>query len=277
MLKTLYNKSFIFANSILPKVIIFIVLIFSCDFSEKVSEIKPKEFHCKVGKMSYSFHKIGILENIPIQGLKDEFQIIIDTTYKATNFISEEEEMAIECSKSSDTSHLTFNEDWSKLSKEGKRDYLKETQEECKRRAVKIHKEYNQGQQLIWFVNNSNDTIKLQRQDRLLIFILEAKTKNGSWSPMQYWKNSSCGNSYFIEYMPPKKARAVIYKLPNKGDFKTKFRVKLLGKDKFFYSNEFYGTMDYCEFVEDKSNYIPRKYGMQPHYTLDTLIYLANE
>lgn len=68
--------------------------------------------------------------------------------------------------------------------------------------------------------------------------------------------------------IPPKKATSFITTLPKRGNFKTKLRYKLLGFTKFYYSNIFDGTIDYCQFkISDQYSYA---YGGERYYTLDT-------
>ena len=143
-----------------------------------------------------------------------------------------------------------------------------------RQQADSAHIKNNQGQNQVWIINNSKDTVTIQMQDWSFICVLQAKTKGGQWYPIQYWRFSTCGNSYYSKHFPPKTANSFVTKLPNEGDYKTKIRYKLLGADKFFYSNEFDGRINYCEFVEDSTNYNNRG-EPQPHFKLDSLIYLA--
>lgn len=254
------------------------LFIMSCaDSTKKNGDLEPEIFECSKGTMSCSKHILGQIEEIPFKNLENKFQLILDTSQKAKNFVSERERIYYTMSQSEDTSYLTMNEEWTKLSSLDKKKYLKSRQYEDLQMANELHIETNKGQQLLWIVNNSLDTVKIQRQDGSLIYIIEGKTKNVSWSPIEYWEFSECGNSYSIEKIAPKTARSLIIIPPKKGDYKTLFRIKLLGKNNFYFSNEFEGQMDYCQFVEDFSNYIPKKRGYVPHYTLDTFLQLSME
>ena len=112
-------------------------------------------------------------------------------------------------------------------------------------------------------------------QDWSYICLLQGLTKGGQWFPIQYWRFSTCGNSYYDKHFPPKTANSFITTIPNKGDYETKLRFKLLGIDKFYYSNEFTGKINYCDFVEDSTNYNDRRSKPEPHYKLDSIVHLS--
>jgi len=112
-------------------------------------------------------------------------------------------------------------------------------------------------------------------QDWSYICVLQGLTKGGQWFPLQYWRFSNCGNSYHDKHFPPKTANSFITTIPNKGDYETKLRFKLLGTDKFYYSNEFTGKINYCDFVEDSTNYNDRSSKPEPHYKLDSIVHLS--
>jgi hypothetical protein len=254
-----------------------ILLITGCKDNTTDSEKVVEEiFHCKKGEMTSAWYEHGIDEPIPnIQGLKNGFIIVVDTSYKALNFISFDEDYSRERSIELDTTDLYSTDDWEKLTTKQKLEKVIQEKKLYKIRADSTHILNNHGQQQVWIINNSKDTITIQMQDWSFICVLQAKTKSGNWYPIQYWRFSTCGNSYYLKHFPPKTANSFITKLPNEGDYKTKLRYKLLGTDKFYYSNEFDGTIKYCEFVEDSTNLNRRPGTTQPHYKLDTLINLV--
>lgn len=254
-------------------------LIIGCDNKQPEKEkIVAETFDCKTGQMKPAWYEHGIDEPIPnIKGLQNEFTIIVDTNFKATNFISFNEDYSRERSTKLDTSDLNWTDDWGKLTIKQKLEKVNQEKKDYLIQADSAHILNNQGQQQVWIINNSKDTVTIQMQDWSFICILQAKTKGGQWYPIQYWRFSTCGNSYYAKHFPPKTANSFVTKLPNEGDYKTKLRYKLLGADKFFYSNEFDGRINYCEFVEDSTNYNNGRGELQPHFKLDSLINLAWE
>lgn len=257
-------------------ILILLFLITGCDNKQSEKEkIVAETFDCKTGQMKPAWYEHGIDEPIPnFKGLQNEFVIIVDTNFIATNFISFDEDYSRERSTKLDTSDLTWTDDWEKLTTKQKLEKVNQEKKFYLIQADSAHILNNQGQQQVWIINNSKDTVTIQMQDWSFICVLQAKTKGGQWYPIQYWRFSTCGNSYYSKHFPPKTANSFVTKLPNEGDYKTKLRYKLLGADKFFYSNEFDGRINYCEFVEDSTNYNNRGEPL-PHFKLDSLINLA--
>ncbi|MFN8283986.1 MAG: hypothetical protein U0U67_12275 [Chitinophagales bacterium] len=191
--------------------------------------------------MSRAAYAYSETESIPnLKNLKNDFQIITDTNFKAVNFISDLE---------------IFNKKLARI-----------------KDAEAIHK-MNQGQQLIWIINNTNDTIELKAQDFSLLCLLQAKTKNGLWKNIEYWRFSDCGNSYYSYSVLPKTANSIISNFHNEGDFETLLRFQIAGKYKFYYSNEFSGRIYKSRFVADTSAYY-EQYGHRykiPHENFDSI------
>lgn len=233
-------------------------------------------FNCASGQMTPAWYESGKLEAEAVfNGLKNEFVILVDTNYKASNFISSEEDFLRRQSIDLYDTELTWITGWDKMTRKQKEKKIQEEKNEYKHQADSVHLLNNNGQQQVWIINNTRDTITIQMQDRSFICILQALAKNGRWSPIQYWRFSTCGNSYFFKHFPSKTANSFITKLPNEGNYKTKLRYKLLGEDRFYYSNEFDGRIDYCSFVEDSNTFINRGGNLEPHSKLDSLIHLA--
>lgn len=215
-------------------------------FAEKVE--------CSKGQMKVAWYSKGQDELAPnISGLSPDFIILIDTNIKATNFISFHEQYSRERSIKLDTSDLEFIHDWDKLTTNQKLEKVKQFRKSYVIQADSAHILNNQGQQQVLIINNSKDTVSVEMQDESFVCVLQALTKGGQWCPIQYRPFSSCGNSYFLKDSPPGTANSFITKLPNDGDYKTKLRYKLLGSDNAYYSNEFDGWINYCEFVKDSS------------------------
>lgn len=243
--------------------------------SEK-EKVMAETFDCKTGIMKPAWYEHGIDESIPtIQGLQNGFIIVVDTNNKTKNFISFDEEYSRRLSTELDTSVLDKTDGWEKLSNKQKIEKVKQERKSYLIQADSSHIKNNQGQQQVWIVNNSKDTVTIQMQDWSFICVLQTKAKSGQWYPIQYWRFSTCGNSYYVKQFPPKTANSFITKLPDEGDYKTKLRYKLLGTEKFYYSNEFDGKIKYCEFVEASTNYNDRRETPKLHFKLDSLINLV--
>jgi len=252
-------------------ILIIVNIISSC-----VNKPDKEIFNCSKGEMRSAWYEHGKDEPIPsVKGLKKEFQILVDTNLKANNFISFDEEY-FRKSEHKDMSDFNWIKGWDKLTENQKIEKTRLQKAADKDKADSIHLINNNGQQQVWIINNSKDTVVIQMQDWLFICVLQALTKGNHWYPIQYWRFSGCGNSYHYKYFLPKTANSFITDLPKKGDYKTKLRYKLLGKDKYYYSNEFEGSINYCRFVEDTSRYENRFGKKQPHFKLDSLINLRN-
>ena len=247
--------------------------------TKKQTEKKPftENFNCTNGLMKSAWYEHGIDESIPpINNLSSGFVILVDTNSKATNFISFEEDYSRTTSNDLDTSYLSLLNpvDWEKLSVKEKLENLAEQKISYRQQADSAHIKNNQGQNQIWIINNTADTVSIQMQDWSYICILQGLTKGGQWYPIQYWRFSFCGNSYHEKNFPPRTANSFITTIPNKGDYETKLRFKLLGTDKFYYSNEFIGKINYCDFVEDSTSYNDKWSKAEPHYKLDSVVHL---
>jgi hypothetical protein len=234
---------------------------------------------CNNGEMKSAWYLLGMDTIIhEFENLPKDLIIIVDTNLKAKNFVSQLETYERNLSKEFDFIGFgyEYEEELNKLPLKEKQKRIEEHMLESRQKADSIHKSNNQGQNQVWIINNSSDKIQIQMQDESIICILQALTKENKWAPIQYWNFSTCGNSYYSKEFNPMTANSFITKLPNYGKYKTKLRYKLLGVKKFYYSNEFPGSIDYCEFKEDSSHYLRRNKGeLKPHYKLDSLIDLT--
>lgn len=99
----------------------------------------------------------------------------------------------------------------------------------------------------IYVLNNSKDSINIFRQDWHLQLIQEAKGQSGIWKPIEFWQNSDCGNSYYLQSIKSKE----IIKTDSKayqGNFLTEIRFKLKNNGKTYYSNSVNGNIDLSQF-----------------------------
>lgn len=218
----------------------------------------PPNIHCTDGLMKQAFCESG--QDFSIQVIKkspDDFTVWVDTHSYAVKFISFREKLA-RYHSTLDNSNVYFNisiEGLNDLSDEQKLEKIKQKKLSLIQQADSLHLYNNTNKKQVYLINNTKDTVAIQMQDWEFICILQAKAYNDKWYPVQYWRFSDCGLSYYLKYFPPETANSFVTELPDKGDFETTLRYKLLGKDKFYYSNEFPGKIDYCEFIADSSIY----------------------
>jgi hypothetical protein len=251
--------------------LLFVLLSVGCDQIAPTSYTK-EEIPCAKGMMGSAFNEYRSKDQpIPnIMGLKSDFVILVDPNLKTTDFISWTEDYLRNESINLDTTgYSSWKEGWENTTESEKVELVKKEKALNRQLADSIH-DANQGKQEVWLINNSNKVVDIQLQDWSFIAVLEALTKKREWKPVQYWRFSNCGNSYQNKHFAPKTANSFIARGINSGDYKTKLRYKLLGRDKFYYSNEFDGSINYCEFGEDTSKHTP-------YYKLETFERLAME
>jgi hypothetical protein len=236
------------------QIVLLIFLSYAC---KSIDGILPKDVNCNNGMMKQAFCESG--KDFPgtgFEGLPEDFIIWVDTSNYATNFISFMENLNRNFSIDLDTSEILFLlniKGWRNLSSEQKFERVEQEKLNMRYLADSIHIANNRNKQQIYIINNSKDTVSIQMQDWDFMCILQAKAYNDIWYPIQYWQFSGCGNSYYLKHFPPKIANSFVARLPKDGDFETTLRYKLLGKNKFYYSNEFPGKINYCEFIADSS------------------------
>lgn len=232
---------------------------------------------CLKGEMKAALNVEGENEIAPrLEGLSPEFLILADTGFKAGNFVSFHEKHYREKAVTLDTSDLDWLENWNELTVRQKFAKVKEEKKLYLIEADSEHFKNNNERQLVWIINNSIDTVAIQRQDWNYICILQAQNEDGQWYPIQNWNFSRCGNSYYIDSIPPGSSKAFITELPKDGDFQTKLRFKLLGADKFYYSNEFDGKINYCMFKDSPAKYkFMGKLNRSSYFKLDSFVNLV--
>lgn len=261
-----------------------ITLLMISSYSTFPGTNEGEQHVCTNGKMCNAWYPHGINETIPnIKAPKNGLVIWVDTSNKASNFVSHYEEYCRRSAAEKDTLYLSMADDWSGLSPKQKRERIQQQQIRYITEADALHKA-NQGAQQVWIINNTKDTINFQMQDGSYICILQAKTRAGTWKPIEYWDVARCGNSYDFLNLAPNMANSFITSRSDKGNLKTMLRYKLLGVDRFYYSNEFQGIIDECEFVEEfreRMEQIPNGYRVFkgskiPRYKLEQLINFVN-
>ncbi len=254
-----------------------IILLFTRDVKTSSAFNTPNEtFDCAHGLMEHAWYEYGGDGPIPNNlTLGNSFQILVDTNLRPTNFISSWEEFLREQSNELDTfTYLNKDDAWEIMTPKQKMAKVLQERIAYKQQADSVHKTNNQQQNQIWIVNNTDDTVSVQMQDGSYICIMQALSKSGQWLPVQYWRFSRCGNSYYDKPFPPKTANSFVTHLPKNGDYETKLRFKLLGADKFYYSNEFYGKINDCDFVVDTTSPESRYLRISKYNMLDTMIRL---
>ncbi len=216
------------------------------------------------GQMKRGEYPFRINENSVFNGTK----LIVDTSSKPQNFKSTMESWCM--------SRIGIE-----ITKYGKRAILEDSMtlkihlpsnnEEIVwnvQRMKTIHEETNSRAFIAGFSNNTKDTISFPIQDESLIAIIEAKDKNGNWSPVQFWPKSGCGNSYYSKYLFPD--NTLLFTVDNNfGNQKTNMRLRLHGNDTIYVSNEFEGTVD--ESIFDRSQISIEEFN---HILCDSILYL---
>ncbi len=99
----------------------------------------------------------------------------------------------------------------------------------------------------IYVYNKTTDSLKISNQDWHLFLIQEAKNQNGQWQPIEFWKYSTCTNSYLSDQIEPSgiiKTQSKVYN----GSFETQIRFKLLNDNKVYYSNSITGFINLSQF-----------------------------
>lgn len=114
----------------------------------------------------------------------------------------------------------------------------------------------------VFIYNPGNDTVYLDQQDGRVIMIQEAKDVNGEWKPIEYWRYSSCGNSYGSEGLYPN-TLAIVKIIKYDGDFETEIRLKLKNGNSIFYTDSYKGKINRNQFElpsDIKENYLVRRF-----------------
>jgi hypothetical protein len=237
---------------------IFLIGIFIPVFSGYyfIVNTTDESFKCKKGLMSAAWYEYGKDEQVPnIPNIPSGFLILVDTSQISKDFVSASENFKRKNIREIDSlGYCRWWYDWGKLDKSAKARLAAERRKEYVRIADSIH-QANNGVQKVWLINNTSKPVYVQMQDGSYMCVMEGLTKNKVWRPIQYWQSSWCGNSYYSKAIGPDSATSFVCQIPSRGDYRTKLRFKLLGYGGSYLSNEFDGTINYCEFVEDSSDY----------------------
>ncbi|HEX8425418.1 hypothetical protein [Hymenobacter sp.] len=230
---------------------------------------------CSNGQMTSANYQYGINSRIASKYKStNDFSIVADTNSKADNFISNGEEYLLKrLSLVAGKTDATSLNNWTKLTTDQKiknLNYLSTSE-----RAYYTGILDKKGKYEVCIINNSKNIVTLQIQDGSYICVLQAVNKNDQWQPIQYWQLSGCGNSYYHKNIEPGSTSSFIARIPNKGNYTTRLRYKVLGKGKFYYSNIFTGKINYCEFNEPSISYRSKANHPRPLFKLDSLIQLA--
>lgn len=237
------------------------LLLVSCQFNE--NQCLRIDSRCTNGTMKEAWYEYG-LDTVVTREIEfnEGFQIVVDTMRKPIDFISFTENYAREQNADLKTEFLYLGEDEEQLSDKEKKERYEEIRINYGLEADSIHQKNNEKDLLVWIVNNSNDTVELQMQDWSFICVKEAKNGCGEWKSVEYWEFSFCGNSYYYQPIFP---RVIKQFAANRfeGDIEAELRFKLLGKEKLYYSNSFWGTIEECAFqidtIEDRQKYMLEK------------------
>lgn len=110
---------------------------------------------------------------------------------------------------------------------------------------------------IFYLINTSDSIVRITLQDRSLPSILEARDSHGAWHPVEYWLNSTCGNSTAILPIRPSEVVAVRMYLYG-GSLRTKLRIKTrIDRHTVLTSAPFDGTIDPGQFRQ----YVARPLG----------------
>ncbi len=234
-------------------------------FPQIVKEDNQQEnetFSSSKGMMKMAYHVYGRIESPEfMKELPSQFIVLVDNVRKPTNFYSADEDKAWEFSKTVDMHYMPYeyNINWDSLTLDNKVDTVLKIREQFKEKAMQLHAINNQQQQQVWIINNTKDTTSIFVRENWLLCILQAKNKDNVWRPIEYWIGFSCGSGTPVlleKQLLPKTATSFVTTIESKGDYSTKLRYQLYGKDTIYYSNEFKGTIDYNQFTMDSSSIV---------------------
>jgi len=244
----------------IPLILIFIGLSSNCK-SERGIGMKDRATpiasfsDCNPGKMERIEINPGTIEKAPSVRLqKDSLLIVVDPAFKTVDFISADELFFRQESKVATIGEHSLS---SFIRDQKEEDQAKEFEKQKNisgHLADSIHFENNKGQQEIWILNKSKQDMVIPCSDGMPVAVLQGLDKHGKWQPVNYYWFNWCGNSYSYLSFKPGEALRFITNIPNEGNFKTKFRFKLLGNKTFHYSNTFDGVIDYCQFSDRNIN-----------------------
>lgn len=123
-----------------------------------------------------------------------------------------------------------------------------ELAEICEQKAVDYRNGFKHSGRIAWIINHTPDPVHLQTYF-FPIIIREAKDASGHWRPVEYHSIGFENYDFDQMILYPGEALPFHYE-PFSGHYKTKIRFKILGVDRFYYSEPFTGYIDYDMFEE---------------------------
>ncbi|MFK8104255.1 MAG: hypothetical protein AB8G15_17135 [Saprospiraceae bacterium] len=110
----------------------------------------------------------------------------------------------------------------------------------------------NKREILVSLVNNTKDTMQIMMQAWSIICIKEAKNSCHEWKSIEYFERSPDEVFYYKKINP----QSINSFLTNRfmGNKRVEMRFKLLAKERFYYSNSFWGTIEACAFQLDTTD-----------------------
>lgn len=103
--------------------------------------------------------------------------------------------------------------------------------------------------------NMTEDSLFISTQDSKFYMIKEIKNSSKIWKPIEFWRYSTCGNSYFeSSAIPPEKTEQTEIQF-TKGKVPTELRIKFLFENQIYYSNTLKVTLNLSKFTQKKDLY----------------------
>ncbi len=122
--------------------------------------------------------------------------------------------------------------------------YIQFERSKGKKKKSKVFSKDNEAYFTGYLINTTDSLVEIQKQDGSLIMIQEALNEEGEWQPIEYWKYSWCGNSYFYPLKLNAKQFVSFQVKEYCGDFKTSIRLKLKNKKDIIYSKPYKANID---------------------------------
>ncbi len=182
---------------------------------------------------------------------KRGLHVYVDINNKSKNFISDSEQYFRTESMEIDTINIGYEPDWEYFTVDQKLKVAERKRDEARNFADEIHKETNQGQQIVSLTNVTRKEIYFPSICGVPVIVLQAKNIEGNWKTIRFIQFATCGNCYSYTTIPKMSELDIIVELPKNGNFKSKLRFKMLFNNEFIYSNEFEYNINQCDFLEN--------------------------
>lgn len=103
--------------------------------------------------------------------------------------------------------------------------------------------------------NMTKDSLFISTQDSKFYMIKEMKNSFKIWEPIEFWRYSTCGNSYFeSSAIPPEKIEQTEIQF-TKGKVPIELRIKFLFENQIYYSNTLKVKLNLSRFAQKKDLY----------------------